>query len=92
MAVRGSETVQSVLEAVAVEHHLCLLEEVGVARLHVLEVVGGTGPLAVTGLGEEAGGQSGFEKVEGLERSDQIPAQEAEALVCQVEVVEAQQL
>lgn len=70
MAVRGTETVQCVLEAVAVEHHLCLLEEVGVARLHVLEVFGGRGPLAVTGLGEEAGRQSGLEKVEGLERID----------------------
>lgn len=83
---------QSALAAAAAEGHLCLLEEVGVAHLHVLEVVGGTGPLAVTGQGWEAGGQSGLEEVEVVEKSDSIPAQEAEALVCQAEVVEAQKL
>lgn len=49
MAVRGSEEVQSVVAAAA--DRLCLLEEVGVACLHVFEAVGGTGSLAMTGLG-----------------------------------------
>lgn len=50
MAVGGSEKVQSVLVVVA-EDRLCLMEEVGVARLHVLKAVEGTGSLAKAGLG-----------------------------------------
>lgn len=83
-------TEKSVLVAVAVEGRLCSLEEAGVARLHVRHE--GMGPLAVTGLGWEAKGRSGLEEAEGLEQSDRSPAQEAEALVCQVEAVEVQQL
>lgn len=75
------------VEAV-VEGRLGLLE-VGVARLHVVEEAGGTGALAVTGQGWEAGGQSGLVGVEGLEQS---PAEEAGVPVGQVEVVEVQQL
>lgn len=48
---RTLRAVQSVLVAVVVEGRLCLLEEVGVADLHVLRVVEGAGSLAVTGLG-----------------------------------------
>lgn len=80
---------ESVLVAVVVEDHLCLLE-VGVAGLRVLEVAGRAGLLGVTGLGGEAGGQNGFVEVEGLEQRDQVLAREAEALVCQVEGVEVQ--
>lgn len=88
MAVRVSET--GVL--VVGEDPLCSLEEVAVAHLHVLEPFGGTGSLAVTGLGAEAGGQSVRVGVEALEQTDWSPGEEAEALVCQVEVVEVQQL
>lgn len=52
-----------VLAAAAAEGHLCLLEEVGVACLHVLEVGGGEGPLAVAARGWEAGGRGGLEEV-----------------------------
>lgn len=64
---------QSVLVGVAVEDHSCLLEEVGVARLHVLVADLGIGSLAVTGLfglGWEEGGQSGLVEVEGSEQRD----------------------
>lgn len=44
---------------VAAEGHLCLLEEVGVACLHVVEVVEWSGSLGGAGSGEEAGGRSG---------------------------------
>lgn len=47
---KASRAVQSVLEAAA-EGRLCLLEEAGVADLHVMEAVEGGGPLSVTGLG-----------------------------------------
>lgn len=43
---KASRAVQSVLEG-----HLCLLEEAGVADLHVMEAVEGGGLLAVAGLG-----------------------------------------
>lgn len=92
MAVRGTEKVESVLAVVEVEGRLCLLEEAGVASLHVMKVVERTGARAVAGLGLEAGDQSGLEEVEGLEQIGQSLAQEAEALVCQVEVVEVQNL
>lgn len=75
----------------AVEGRLVLLEA-GVARLHVAEEAGGTGALAVIGQGWEAGGQSGLVGVEGLEQRDRSPAAEAGVPVCQVEVVEVQQL
>lgn len=88
MAVKGSEKVQSVLVAVVVEDRLCL-SEVGVAGLHVAEVAGRTEMPAVTGLGQEAGGQNDLVEVEGLDRG---LAREAEALVCQVEGVEVQKL
>lgn len=90
VAVRGSEKAQSVLAAAAAEDPLCLLLEVGVARLLVQEAGWRTGALEVTGLGREAGGQSVLAEVEGLEQRS--PAQEAEALVCQMEVAEARQL
>lgn len=48
---KASRAVQSVLEAAAVEGRLWLLEEVGVADLHVIEAVEGGGLLAVAGLG-----------------------------------------
>lgn len=86
---RGKE-VQCVLVVEVAEDHLCLMQEVGVADLHVMELLGGSH--AVTGLGEEAGGQSGLEEVEGLEQTDRSPAKEGEALVCRVEVVEVQKL
>lgn len=88
LAVRRSEKVQSAL--VAVEDHLCLLLEVGVALLLEQEAGWRAGALEVNGLGREAGGRSGLAEVEGLEQRS--PAQEAEALVCQVEVVEVRQL
>lgn len=78
------------LAAAAAEDPLCLLLEVGVARLLVQEAGWRTGALEVTGLGREAGGQSVLAEVEGLEQRS--PAQEAEALVCQMEVAEARQL
>lgn len=50
--VRGTENAQSVLlVVVVVEGRLCLLQEVGVAVLHVLKVGEGARSLAVTGLG-----------------------------------------
>lgn len=91
MVVKRNEKVMSVLVAVVVEGRLGLME-VGVARLHVLEEAGGTGVLAVTGQGLEAGGQSGLVGVEGLEQRDWSPAEEAGVPVCQVEVAEVQQL
>lgn len=44
-------TEKSVLVAVAVEDRLCLMQEVGVASLHVKEAGEGAGSPEVTGLG-----------------------------------------
>lgn len=90
--VRGSEKVKSAPVEVAVADRLCLTEEVGVACLHVLEAAEEAGCLAMTGPGSEAEGQSGLAEVEGLVQRDWSLAQEAEALVCQVEVVDVQRL
>lgn len=76
----------------AEEGCLCLSAAAGEAGLHAPEVAEWAGCLAVAGLGQEGGGQSGLEEEEELEWSGWIPAQEAEAPVCQVEVVEAQKL
>lgn len=85
-AVMGTE---GSVPVVAVEGHLCLLEEAGVACLHVAEVVEWSGSLGGAGSGEEAGGRSGPWQAGGLEM---IPARVVEDLVWQMEVVEAQQL
>lgn len=89
MAVEASEKSVLVVEVV---DRLCLLE-VEVAGLHVMEVAGRAGLLAVTGLGLEAGGQNDhYVEVEVLEQSDWGLVREGEALVCQVEGVEVQTL
>lgn len=89
MAVEASEKSVLVVEVV---DRLCLLE-VEVAGLHVMEVAGRAGLLAVTGLGQEAGGQNDHHvEVEVLEQSDWGLVREGEALVCQVEGVEVQTL
>lgn len=79
------EKLQSALAVEEEEQRLCLTEEVGVAGLHELEAFGVIGSLALVGLGEEGGDRRVLGEVEGLGRS---PALEADAPVCQVEVVE----
>lgn len=87
MAVGGTENVRSVQVAAVEEGHLCLLQEVEVASLHVQEEAGGrTGSLEVSCPGREVGGRSGFAEAEGSEQSHRSPAKEAEAPVCQVVV------
>lgn len=83
--VRGSEEEQSVLVAAAAVDRLGLLG-VGVEGLHEMVEL-----LAAT-VGWEAGGQSDFVGVEGLEQRGWSPAEKAGAPVCQGEVVEVQSL
>lgn len=87
-----AEKVQSVLVAEVVEGHLCLMEAVGVERLHVLELVERLGALAVTGQGWEVGGRNGHVEAVGLGQTDWSLAEEAGALVFQVEAEEVHQL
>lgn len=85
-ALEVAHKVQSVLLAEVVGDHFCLLEVVVVERLHVLELVERVEVLAVTGLEWEAEVLNGLGEVEGLGQRDWSLAEEAGALVCQVEV------
>lgn len=89
---RRCERVGCVMAVVEVGPLLCWRTAVGVAGLHVEAV--GTGCLAVKGPpGGEARARSGPEEAEGPEIESELgPVLEAEALVCQVEVVEALKL
>lgn len=90
-AARRNEKVASVPAAAEAEGLLGSLEA-GVERLHVPEEAGGTGVLAATGRGWEAGGRSGLVGVEGSEQRGWSPAGEAGVPVCRVEVVEVRHL
>lgn len=69
------------------EDHLCLLEEVEVVHLRVVEADERTGSLSV-GLGLGGGGQSDFVEEEG----ERGLGQEVEDPVCRAEEVEVQKL